>query len=455
MSEVKVNKISPRSGTTVTLGDSGDTFTIPSGATINNQGTATNFGATGSASWVTTVKTGDFTAVAGEGYFVDTSSAPITVTLPASPDAGAVVAVSDYANTFDTNNLTLARNGSNIEGAASNFVINVEGTAITLVYVDSTKGWIVTDTGNSTDAFEIKYVAASGGTETTCGNFKIHTFTGPGTFTVSCGGNAEGSTTVDYLVIAGGGSGGTRYGGGGGAGGYRFSNGTASGCYSAGPAPLGASALPVTAQGFPITVGGGGAGVSESPSPTCKTGNRGDNSVFSTITSTGGGGGVKQNQTGPQEPASPGGSGGGSSYNCGPGGTGNTPPVSPPQGNTGGNGLGNPYYTTGGGGGAGGVGGNGPQSQGGVGGAGLASSITGSAVTRGGGGGGAGSQNNSTSPGPAHPGGGGGSPGGGSPGSTTTAGTVNTGGGSGGGYGYPGNSGNGGSGIVVIRYKFQ
>ena len=51
MSEVKVNKISPRSGTTVTLGDSGDTFTIPSGATINNQGTATNFGATGSASW--------------------------------------------------------------------------------------------------------------------------------------------------------------------------------------------------------------------------------------------------------------------------------------------------------------------------------------------------------------------------------------------------------------------
>ena len=54
MSEVKVNKISPRSGTTVTLGDSGDTFTIPSGATINNQGTATNFGATGSASWNTT-----------------------------------------------------------------------------------------------------------------------------------------------------------------------------------------------------------------------------------------------------------------------------------------------------------------------------------------------------------------------------------------------------------------
>jgi len=59
MSEIKVNKISPRSGTAFTLGDSGDTFTIPAGATINNQGTAVNFGATGSASWVTTVKTSD------------------------------------------------------------------------------------------------------------------------------------------------------------------------------------------------------------------------------------------------------------------------------------------------------------------------------------------------------------------------------------------------------------
>ena len=105
MSEVKVNKISPRSGTTVTLGDSGDTFTIPSGATINNQGTATNFGATGSASWTTTVKTNSdsgFTAVAGEGYFLDTSSGTISVNLPAG-SAGAVVAFADYANNFGTN----------------------------------------------------------------------------------------------------------------------------------------------------------------------------------------------------------------------------------------------------------------------------------------------------------------------------------------------------------------
>ena len=138
MSEVKVNKISPRSGTTVTLGDSGDTFTIPSGATINNQGTATNFGATGSASWNTTVKTGDFTAVAGEGYFVDTTSGAISVNLPAGT-AGAVVAIKDYANTFDTNAVTLVQNGSDkIGGSTVNATLNTEGIAVTLVSVSYT-----------------------------------------------------------------------------------------------------------------------------------------------------------------------------------------------------------------------------------------------------------------------------------------------------------------------------
>ena len=151
MSEVKVNKISPRSGTTVTLGDSGDTFTIPSGATINNQGTATNFGATGSASWTTTVKTGDFTAVAGEGYFVNTTSGEIDVTLPAG-SPGSVVAVKDYANTWDTNNCILISNGSEkIGGSTNNGVLSTEGLAVTLVYVDSTQGWINTMDSTSKD----------------------------------------------------------------------------------------------------------------------------------------------------------------------------------------------------------------------------------------------------------------------------------------------------------------
>ena len=189
MSEIKVNKISPRSGTTVTLGDSGDTFTIPSGATINNQGTATNFGATGSASWSTTVKTGDFTAVAGEGYFVDTSSGAVTVTLPSSPSAGAVVAFRDYANTFDTNALTINRNSQPIGGSNANKVLNTEGIAATLIYIDGTKGWLVTDDGVQSTLSAETY-------------------------------------STDFLVIAGGGSGGSDNGGAGGAGGYRSSNAT-------------------------------------------------------------------------------------------------------------------------------------------------------------------------------------------------------------------------------------
>ena len=160
MSEVKVNKISPRSGTEVTLGDSGDTFTIPSGATINNQGTATNFGATGSASWVTTVKTSTFTAVAGEGYFVNTTGGTVTVNLPAGT-AGAVVAIKDYANTFDTNVCTLVQNGSDkIGGSAVNVTLNTEGIAVTLVFIDSTQGWLVTDSGLQDEAPTSKYVTA-------------------------------------------------------------------------------------------------------------------------------------------------------------------------------------------------------------------------------------------------------------------------------------------------------
>jgi hypothetical protein len=220
MSEVKVNKISPRSGTKVTLGDSGDTFTIPSGATINNQGTATNFGATGSASWVTTVKTGDFTAVAGEGYFINTTSGEVDVTLPAGT-AGAVVAVKDYLGTFDTNKVTLIPNGSDKIGGNNTIDATLEtpGIAVTLVFIDSTQGWLVTDSGLQSEAPTGTFLIATGGAITTSGNCKIHTFTGPGTFTVNSVGNPLGSTSVDYLVVAGGGSRVGGYGSAGGGGG--------------------------------------------------------------------------------------------------------------------------------------------------------------------------------------------------------------------------------------------
>ena len=143
MSEVKVNKISPRSGTTVTLGDSGDTFTIPSGATINNQGTATNFGPTGSVSWQTTVKSAGFTAVAGEGYFIDTTSGAIEMDLPAG-SIGDEISFIDYAGTFDSNALTIDQNGTEkIAGSTDPLVVSTERAANTLVYVDSTQGWLL------------------------------------------------------------------------------------------------------------------------------------------------------------------------------------------------------------------------------------------------------------------------------------------------------------------------
>jgi len=457
MSEIKVNKISPRTNCgTVTLGDSGDTFTIPAGATITNNGTAAGFGATGAASWDTTVKTSGFTAVSGVGYFVNTTGGAITVTLPASPDAGAVVAVSDYANNFATNNLTLARNGSNIGGVAADSVLIVNGAAVTLVYVDATKGWIVTDSGNQSEASELKlYIAATGGTETTCGNFKIHTFTGPGTFTVCSVGNPAGSDTVDYLVVAGGGSGGTWGSGGGGAGGFRESGGTASGCYSVSPLGACVSALPVTATGYPIVVGGGGTGQAY---PTRTSATPGSNSSFSSIASAGGGRGAACGT-----PGATGGSGGGGyiSLNCANGLAGNTPPVSPPQGNNGGNASCAPSYAGGGGGGATAVGPNSTPTAAAAGGAGATTSISGSPTAYSGGGGG-GSAGPATRPGGAGGTGGGGNGSESGPGASPGgAGTTNTGGGGGGagasttGGTSSGVGGNGGSGIVIIRYKFQ
>jgi hypothetical protein len=465
MSEVKVNKITPTANCgTVTLGDSGDTFTIPSGVTLSSAGSITNSGTitnTGTISggtitgtidnqvnWDTTAKTTGFTAVAGNGYFVNTTSGAITVTLPATPTAGDLVGIKDYANTADTNNITIDRNGSNIQGVANNYVISIEGLAITLIYVDSTQGWVSTGAARASDIVAPQFVTATGGTITTCGNYKIHTFTGPGTFCVSCSGNACGSSTVDYLVVAGGGGGAAPDGGAGGAGGYRESSGTASGCYSVSPLGTFVPALPVSVTGYPITVGAGGNGGNP--------GSNGSNSIFSTITSSGGGKGGNYQTSG-----SAGGSGGGAGRDGSSPSTGNTPPVSPPQGQPGG-GSNPPSYGvqdwngSGGGGGAGAAGGDGvgngssgPAEFGGNGGNGVSSSITGSSVARAGGGGGA-SQSNL----PAGLGSGG-LGGGGNGGNCNTAqsGTANTGGGGG---GAPNTTaGSGGSGVVIIRYKYQ
>ena len=464
MSKIEVNEIDKQSGSTLTLGGSGTAVTLACGAT------QTGFGRNGAVDWQTgSIKTGDFTAAAGEGYFVDTSSGEIDVSLPAGT-AGAIIGIADYAKNFQTNNVVLVQNGSDkIGGSTTDARLTQNGLSVTLVFVDSTKGWIVTDDGLSSSAATALYVTATGGTTSTCGDFKIHTFTGPGTFCVSAAGNAEGSNSVDYLVVAGGGGGGTSYGAGGGAGGLRASATTYTNSGPSAPltptsGPTAVSALPVTATGFPVTVGGGGNG---STGPTCANSTKGSNSIFagsSTITSAGGGAGSRTTN------GSPGGSGGGGSVaggsGCGTTGTGNTPPVTPPQGQNGGNALcAPPGYGAGGGGGAVAVGANGTSTVGGAGGAGggFPSAFgtsngqnCGSFYYFSGGGGGG-----TYSPGPsgAPPGAAGGVGGGGRSNTTAgTAGTANTGGGGGGGSSATSaghNGGAGGSGIVIIRYRFQ
>jgi len=482
MSEFKTNKISPRKGTTTTIGDSGDSVSTSGGSTITNAGSISTAGITGGTINNTTgeiylrgevdwkpgdIKTTSFTATDNQGFFVNTTSGEITVTLPASPSAGDVVGIKDYANTFDTNKCILNANGNKIQGSTTNFEITVEGSSIILIYVDSTQGWVITDASKAADITEdIKFVTATGGTITTCGDFKIHKFTGPGTFTVSCAGNAAGSNSVDYLVVAGGGSGGVGSsdlgGSGGGAGGYRESHSTpVSGSYTASPLAT-PTALTVTATAFPITIGAGGTSSSGNSYPGV---NSGSNSVFSSITSAGGGHGSNfyMDQPPGRITGAAGGSGGGGGYG-GSAGAGNTPPVSPPQGNNGGSWQ---YLAkVGGGGGAGAVGGNGSPGCGGgssgAGGTGVYSEIVGTSTGYAGGGGGAGGGYPYYNVSAGNGGAGGGGAGGAGGSNAGTAGTANTGSGGGGrgstaSYSNPANlsGATGGSGIVIIRYKFQ
>ena len=393
------------------------------------------------------------TGVAGRGYFINTTSAAHTFTLPVSATRGDTIAIKDYAGTFATFNLTIGRNGHKIQGVENNSLISTNRASIVLVYADVTRGWEFVTESNVAVLQAASFISATGGTITTSGNFKIHSFTGDGCFVVSSAGNAAGSNTVSYLVVAGGGGGGATIsaplsnttGGGGGAGGFREGKAT-SDCYSASPLVTPAG-LPVSATTYPITVGGGGsAGLA---SPATNNAGSGSNSIFSTITSTGGGGAG----SGPTAAGLAGGSGGGTGGGGPSFGAGNTPPVNPPQGNNGGTAGSPPNIGAGGGGGATAVGVNGTPTSGGNGGAGATTSISTTPTTYAGGGGG-GIWVSGTK-------GCGGSGGGGAAGAVNNSGNAaiaNTGGGGGGGSATPGNSlngGAGGKGIVIIRYKFQ
>jgi hypothetical protein len=114
-------------------------------ASVSGSGTTgvgqLSFSAAGT-SWQA-VKTSAFTAAAGEGYFVDTTSSAFTMTLPSSPSIGDEVSFIDYAGTFDTNNLTIGRNSEKIQGTAADLTVSTERAANTLVYTDGTQGWLL------------------------------------------------------------------------------------------------------------------------------------------------------------------------------------------------------------------------------------------------------------------------------------------------------------------------
>mgnify|MGYP003146593651 CR=1 FL=1 len=473
MSKIEVDTIDKQSGSTLTIGGCGTAVQLGTGAT------QTGFGRTGAVDWQTgSIKTATFTAASGEGYFANTSGSAFNMNLPAGT-AGAIVAVADYATTFNSNSLTIVPNGSDkIGGTAGNSVLSTDGQSVVLVFVDATKGWITTQ-DSSENIAPAQFVAATGGNATlTVGNFKTHVFTSPGTFCVSNAGNAGGSNKVDYHVVAGGGGSSAYTGnnqgmGGGGAGGFRQSNSV--GCISASlMSPVAATCgLSVPASAIPVVVGSGGAG-GNLPNPDSNIGGAaGSVSTFLSITSAGGG---LSNvlQTGSNGSGGSGAGGGRGNSTTQTGGAGNTPPVSPPQGNPGGDGTplseqGSPAPAPsrngGGGGGAGAVGADGGSPGSGAGGIGsfLADAFVGPTApsygTTGpvsnvryyaGGGGGAGGSS-------AEPGGSGGGGAGARGGPDGGDGTTNTGGGGGGSNctSYPGRGGNGGSGIVMIRYRFQ
>jgi hypothetical protein len=114
------------------------------GQVLSTDGTTASFTdpAAGGTSWQAVV-TSSLSVVAGAGYFINTSGGVITATLPSSPTLGDFISFIDYAGTFDTNNLTIARNGKNIQGVAEDLTVSVERAGLTLVFTDNTQGWLL------------------------------------------------------------------------------------------------------------------------------------------------------------------------------------------------------------------------------------------------------------------------------------------------------------------------
>jgi len=354
----------------------------------------------GGTNWQSSIVTGTtLSAVAGNGYWIDTTSNACTVTLPASASVGDTIEFSDYARNWGTNNVTINTNSLNFQGNTSpNPVYDVDGQSVRIVYSGATQGWIPTVDDDATletpQGFDIEYLVVGGG--------------GAGG-SDSNGGNNSG-------------------GGGGGAGGFR------TGTYS-----LVSAGTVIT-----CTVGSGGAGASVSYGGS-GTASSISGSGLTTISSAGGGGGGREAQNG-NNGGSGGGGGLGNDGPTGTGGSGNTPSVSPSQGNNGGNAE-SPNGPSAVGGGGGGAGESGNTDGIGFGGDGIQSSITGSATYYAGGGAGGGNTGSPPKDGGQGGGGNGGAVGTGNPGTDGLGG-----GGSGAGSVVPNSSagGDGGDGVVIL-----
>jgi len=313
-------------------------------------------------------------------------------------------------------------------GYATGDLFYQESTNTFLIWNDSDNDYYKVTTASS--RFN-EPSSATGGTITQDGAYKVHTFTSSSNFIV------DGSLDVEYLVIAGGGGGGGKGGGGGGAGGYRTNLASA----TSGGGGTAESSTTLTSGTYTVTVGAGGNGGASGGNGTT-----GEDSVFNDITSAGGGSGAVY---GSGNTGGDGGSGGGGGKDGGQAGSGTTN-----QGYDGGLSEGGGGYAGAGGGGAGAAGNNGLTGEhAGDGGAGVASNIDGSTVTRAGGGGGG---TNSSSAALIGNGGTGGGGHGGLNNDVREDGTANTGGGGGGGS-WSGTltGGNGGSGIVIVRYPYS
>ena len=323
------NNIINENANTITIGASGDTISIPAGATLANNGTATGFAA---IDWQSTVVTGaTHTASANQGIWINTTSNACNLTLPSSPSVGDQLIFSDFARTWGSNAVTLTLNGSKYQGQTTPVpVYDTSGETVQIVYSGSTQGWIPINDGAVVN-------------------------------------EVPQTTTIDYLVIAGAGGGGGTIGGGGGAGGM-------------------VSATSVTIQKgasftYTATIGAGDVGGTQ--------GDTGNNTTLAgsglpsgtTITAIGGGSGGGHD-VGNNAPGADGGSGGGGGANASSG-TNQGGNGTSGQGNNGGSANNDNYG--GGGGGKGAVGSNSTGSSA-NGGTSSSNSITGSAVAYAGGG---------------------------------------------------------------------